>query len=176
MKLYKNKFRVMSSRLKDWDYSTPWWYYVTICTKDMKCWFGKVERGKMVLNDVGIIIEKEWLRTMNLRKMVELDYYVIMPNHFHGIIIINGPEYSDNVVETHRDASLHSIKNNLSDIIRGFKGSCSKQIHLSGKSTFKWQTRFYDHIIRNENDLRRIRTYIQNNPLKWDLDEYYKKL
>jgi len=83
--------------------------------------------------------------------MVELDYYVVMPNHFHGTIIINGEE-NRNVVETHRDASLRMVKNNLSDIVRGFKGSCTKQIHLSGNTLFKWQPRFYDHIIRNEND------------------------
>jgi REP element-mobilizing transposase RayT len=175
MKLYKNKFRINTTRLKDWDYSTPSWYYFTICTKDRNCWLGKVKDGKMVLNDVGKIIEKEWLRTPNLRKMVELDYYAIMPNHFHGIIIIKGIEKIENVVETHSDASLQIAKNNLSDIIRGFKGSCTKKIHLYGNLKFKWQSRFYDHIIRNENDLRRIRTYIQNNPLKWELDEYYKK-
>ena len=175
MNLYKNKFRVESSRLKEWDYSTPWWYYVTICTKNMECWFGEVSNAKMVLNDVGKIIEKEWLRTPHLRKMVEQDYYVIMPNHFHGITIINGPENFDKVVETHSDASLRKVKNNLSYIIRGFKGSCTKQIHLLGYSTFKWQPRFYDHIIRNDRDLSRIRTYIQNNPLKWGMDEYYRR-
>ena len=172
--LYKNKFRVESSRLRDWDYSTPWWYYVTICTKHSKSWFGEVKNSRVILNKSGKIIEKEWLKTTDLRKMVELDYYVIMPNHFHGILIVNGPENFVNVVETHSDASLHKVKNNLSYIIRGFKSSCTKQIHLSGNSTFKWQSRFYDHIIRNEHDLRRIRNYIKNNPLKWELDEYYQ--
>ena len=175
MTLYKNKFRVESSRLKDWDYSTPWWYYITICTKNFSSWFGEIKNGKMVLNNVGKIINEEWNRTIKIRKSVDLDYYVIMPNHFHGIMIINGPEKIDNVVETHSDASLHKVKNNLSDVIRGFKGSCTKRIHLTGKSTFNWQPRFYDHIIRNENELRRIRTYIQNNPLKWEIDEYYQK-
>ena len=95
----------------------------------------------MVLNNVGKIINEEWNRTIEIRKSVDLDYYVIMPNHFHGIMIINGPEKIDNVVETHRDASLHKVKNNLSDIIRGFKGTCTKRIHLTGNSTFKWQPR-----------------------------------
>jgi REP element-mobilizing transposase RayT len=140
----------------------------------MRCWFGEINKGKMVLNDVGKILENEWLRTPDLRKMVELDYYIIMPNHFHGIVIINGMEKIEEVVETHRDASLHIVKNNLSYIIRGFKSSCTKQIHLSGNFAFRWQSRFYDHIIRNENDLHRIRTYIRNNPLKWELDEYYR--
>jgi len=103
MKLYKNKYRIESARLKDWDYSTPWWYYVTICTKNMKCFFGDVKNGKMVLNEVGEIVKEEWLRTKEMRKKVDLDYFVIMPNHFHGIIIIEGCEY----VETHGHASLH---------------------------------------------------------------------
>jgi len=165
MALYKNKFRIESARLKDWDYSTPWWYYVTICTKNFKSWFGDIKNGKMVLNDLGKIIDEEWDGTKKIGNNVDLDYYVVMPNHFHGIIIINGPEEINMSVETHSDASLHKINNNLSDIIRGFKGSCTKRIHLKGNSSFKWQPRFYDHIIRNENDLRRIRKYIRNNPL-----------
>ena len=175
MSLYRNKFRIESTRLNDWDYSTPRWYYVTICTKDMRCWFGKIENGKIILNESGEVVDEEWNKTKEIRKNVELDYYVIMPNHFHGIIIINGPENLNNSVETHSDASLHKVKNNLSDIIRGFKGSCIKRIHLLENSAFKWQSRFYDHIIRNEKDLQRIRTYIQNNPLKWELDEYYNR-
>jgi REP-associated tyrosine transposase len=175
MTLYKNKFRIESSRLKDWDYSTPWWYYVTICTKNFKSWFGQIKNGKMILNEFGKVVAEEWNKTKVIRKNVELDYYIIMPNHFHGIIIINGPEKIENVVEAHSDASLLKVQNNLSDIIRGFKGSCTKQIHLSGNFSFKWQPRFYDHIIRNESDLRRIRTYIQNNPIKWELDEYFRQ-
>lgn len=175
MKLFNNEYRTESSRLKDWDYSTPWWYYVTICTKDMKCWFGEVINGKMVLNELGKIVEEEWERSKEIRKNIDLDYYVIMPNHFHGIIIINGPENFDTKVETHSDASLHKVNNNLSYIMRGFKGSCTKRIHLTGNIIFKWQPRFYDHIIRNENDLHRIRTYIQNNPIKWAIDEYFRK-
>lgn len=90
-----------------------------------------------------------------------------LPNHVYGLNIIN-------VVETHRDASLRRVKNNLSDIIRGFKGSVTKQLHTNHHPDFKWQARFYDHIIRNEMDLYRIRTYIQNNPFKWEADEYYR--
>jgi len=171
MKLYKNKYRIESARLKDWDYSTPWWYYVTICTKNMKCFFGDVKNGKMVLNEVGEIVKEEWLRTKEMRKKVDLDYFVIMPNHFHGIIIIEGCEY----VETHGHASLHTIKNNLSHVVRGFKSACTTRIHLNVNKFFSWQSRFYDHIIRNEKDLYRIREYIRNNPIKWELDKYYNE-
>lgn len=163
---YKNKYHIESSRLKDWDYSTPWWYYVTTCTKNFRNWFGEVNNRKMILNNLGKIIEEEWLKTKKIRTNVDLDYYIIMPNHFHGILIVEGSELVKSV-ETHRDASLRTVKNNLSFIIRGFKGSVTKQIHILGYDNFQWQSRFYDHIIRNESDLQRIRNYIQNNPMKW---------
>jgi len=134
----------------------------------------------MILKDVGKIVDEEWNKTKEIRKKVDLDYYVIMPNHFHGIIIINNVETSRWDVlkgkETgHRPVSTQLQPNSLGSIIGQFKSVCTKQIHLSGNATFKWQSRFYDHIIRNENDLRRIRTYIQNNPLKWEIDKYYRK-
>jgi REP-associated tyrosine transposase len=177
MGLYKNKYRIESARLENWDYSIPWWYYVTICTKDMRSCFGEIKNGGIKLNKYGKIVKEEWSRTKEIRKKVDLDYFVIMPNHLHGIIIIEGPEHKNNsrdyVVETHRDASLQIVKNNLSHIIKGFKGACTNRIHQSGFPSFQWQPRFYDHIIRNEMDLHRIRTYIDNNPLKWEIDEYY---
>jgi REP element-mobilizing transposase RayT len=97
MTKYKNKFRVESARLKDWDYSIPWWYFVTINTKNHIPFFGKIINSRMLLNDFGKEVAILWQKTAELRQMVDLDYYVIMPNHIHGIIIINGSE-----VETHR--------------------------------------------------------------------------
>jgi REP element-mobilizing transposase RayT len=178
MGLYRSKFRIESSRLKDWDYSTPWWYYVTVCTKNFKSWFGDIKNGKMILNKLGKVVDEEWKKTKEIRKNVELDYYVVMPNHFHGIIIINDVETSRRDVSKeqktgHRPVSTELKSNSLGSIIGQFKSICTKRIHSMGNSAFNWQPRFYDHIIRNENDLSRIRTYIQNNPLKWELDEYY---
>jgi putative transposase len=97
MSKFKNTFRIESSRLKNWDYSNPWWYYITICAKGHKSCFGNIIDSKMILNELGIIANEEWKKTELLRAGVELDYYIIMPNHLHGIIIINGSE-----VETHR--------------------------------------------------------------------------
>jgi REP element-mobilizing transposase RayT len=77
-----------SIRLNEYDYATPWWYYITICTFERKILFGDVKDGKMILNDLGKIVEEEWLRTKEVRSNVDLDYYVIMPNHLHGNIII----------------------------------------------------------------------------------------
>ncbi len=68
MKLFKNKFRVESSRLKDWEYYLLWRDYVTICTKDMQCWFGRVKKGKIVLNETGKIIDEEWNKTKEIKK------------------------------------------------------------------------------------------------------------
>jgi hypothetical protein len=86
--LYRSKYRIESTRLKNWDYSTPWWYYVTICTQNFILWFGELKNDKMILNDIGKIVEEEWLKTKKIRKKVDLGYYVIMPNHFHGIVIV----------------------------------------------------------------------------------------
>ena len=179
MTKFKNTFRIESAKLKEWDYSNPWYYYVAINTKNHIHYFGKVKNGDMVLNDLGMVAETEWLKTKSLRSNVELDYFVVMPNHFHGIIIINGSE-----VETHRvrlankitkedafDVSLRNVKNCLSDIIRGFKSAVTKRIREIGDTNFSWQSRFYDRIIRNEKELYNIRKYIENNPLKWELEK-----
>ena len=183
--LFKNKFRIDSTRLKIWDYSTPWWCYVTICTKYMRCWFGDASHGKIVLNDVGKIVNEEWRRSKTVRDNVDLDYYVIMPNHIHGIIILDAVETTRGVVSksdsehlledktSHRLVSTTIKPNSLSSIVGQFKSIVTKRVRSSGYKNFAWQPRFYDHIIRNEKDLCWIRTYIQNNPLKWELDEYY---
>ena len=188
MGIFKNKYRIESARLNGWDYSQPWWYYVTICTKGMKEWFGEVKNGEMVLNNPGKIVEEEWLKTEKIRAKVKLDYYVVMPNHFHGIVIIEGPEHLNKThklidVETHRRCvsnknkketdhrSVSTKTNNLSSIILQFKSVCTKRIRKSGHKSFQWQSRFYDHIIRNEKGLYRIRKYIDENPFKWSIGE-----
>jgi len=103
-------------------------------------------------------------------KNVEIDEFVVMPNHLHGIVIIN------DVVGTRDRVSLRRFgnigKDSLSLIINQYKGSVTRFAHKNGFDDFFWQPRFYEHIIRNDNDLHRIRTYIRNNPLKWSIDEY----
>ena len=177
--LFKSKYRTESNRLQDWDYSTPWWYFVTIWTKNFKCWFCKIKNSIMILNKIGKIVEEEWIKTEEIRINVDIDYYTIMPNHFHGILIIKDVETSrrdvSQIKETdHRPVSTNLKPDSLSSIVGQFKSVCTKLIRKLGYENFKWQPRFYDHIIRNETDLRRIRTYIKSNPLKWELDEYYK--
>lgn len=89
MTLFQNKYRIESARLKEWDYKNPWWYYVTINTKNHFPWFGKVERGKMKLNRLGKLVENIWNEITIHYTNTELDYFVVMPNHLHGIIIFD---------------------------------------------------------------------------------------
>ena len=159
-----------SIRLKEYDYTNPNWYYITICTKDKQHCFGEIINGKMILNKLGKIVEEEWLKTKQLRKNLDLDYYVIMPNHFHGIIIIESTTRA-----THRVAPTKAkLKtNSLGAIIGQFKSVVTKRIRASGFEDFQWQRNYYEHIIRNEKDLFNIRQYIELNPLKWEYDDYY---
>ena len=136
--------------------------------------FGEIHNGIMGLNELGCIACEQWLKTAQLRKNVILDEWVVMPNHMHGIIIINTP------VETHCNASLRNDNNwknnrfgpqynNLASIVRGFKSSV-KRICNKNNIPFAWQPRFYDHIIRDEKSLNEIQQYILNNPWKWEMD------
>ena len=164
-----------SKRLKEFDYSTPWWYYVTICTHNRNNIFGQINYEKMVLNELGTIVEEEWLRTEELRKNIELDYYVIMPNHFHGILIINSRDKARLIPTIEKREFGKPVANSLSSIVGLFKSAVTKRINESRNSPGEsvWQHNFYEHIIRNENDLNNIRKYIEFNPLKWEIDEYY---
>jgi putative transposase len=88
MTLYKNQYRIESSRLKGWDYSSPGYYFITICTKSRECLFGDVTRGRMVLSEIGNIVGFEWLKSFEIRAELLCDEYCIMPNHIHGVVII----------------------------------------------------------------------------------------
>ncbi|MFC1780450.1 transposase [Patescibacteria group bacterium] len=114
------------------------------------------------------------MNTEKIRKNVSLGKFIVMPNHIHRILIVNGPK-----VETHCNASLRENNyknkfgpqiNNLSSIIRGFKGAVTKRIHILGCDDFSWQERFFERVIRDEDELFNIREYIINNPINWYLD------
>ncbi len=87
--LFKDKYRIKSARLKDWDYSQEGYYYITICTKNREPFFGKIINNKVNLSEIGKIVEKEWLKTPQIRNNIQIDEFIIMPNHFHGILIID---------------------------------------------------------------------------------------
>jgi len=184
MTLFHNKYRIESARLKGWDYSNDGLYFVTICTHGRECLFGQIIDGEMKLNAIGEIVKQEWEKTNEIRKSVELNEYIIMPNHFHAIIGIWNENYQ-RVDNKRRDAlqcvstleSPHNFgKNNLSNIIRGFKSSTTRKINEYRNTPGKpvWQTRFYDHIIRYEKEFNNILIYIVNNPINWIEDDYFE--
>ena len=155
--LFKGTHRVASARMRDWDYSAPAPYYVTVCTKDKRCVFGDImeieeEPGaKICLSAAGRIVEKCWQEIPAHYPTVLLDTVQVMPNHLHGILEI----------QTQRKGITLGV------IINQFKTACTKKIREAGLTDFAWQERFHDHIVRNEKDLERIQTYIRNNPVMW---------
>lgn len=140
----------------------------------------------MQLSSIGEIIADEWQKTPTIRPNVDLDEWVVMPNHLHGIIVIRDDTESDVIVETpqrgvstRRGVSTQSDvrtppsrlkSNSLGSIIGQFKSVCTKRIQAQGFANFAWQERYYDHIIRDERAFERIRLYIAGNPAKWNLD------
>ena len=101
--LFKKKYRIPSNRLPGWDYSKNGYYFVTICVKNRACAFGAIESDEMVLSDIGKAAEQCWREIPEHFPFVQLDEFIIMPNHLHGIIVI---DKDDNIVETHNHASL----------------------------------------------------------------------
>ena len=175
MTLFKQKYRVESTRLAGWDYSNSGIYFITICTYGMKCFFGKIEKGEMILSQEGKIVNDEWLRTAEVRKNVILDDYQVMPNHFHGIIGLE-KKVQSKLETTHRVVSTKTYRtlkaDSIGSIIGQFKSICTKEIQ-NFNIDFRWQDRFHDRIIRDETELNNVREYIRYNPLKWNEDEYY---
>ncbi|HLF20317.1 MAG TPA: transposase [Bacteroidota bacterium] len=174
MKYNPNNHDRRSTRLKGFDYSQPGKYFVTICTFDRECLFGEIAGQEMRLNEMGKVVQEEWLKTKDVRSNVDLDKFVVMPNHIHGILIIKGV----NVGATCRVAPTknnppHSLQSgSLGAIIGQFKSVAAKRINrIQGIGVPVWQRGFHDRIIRNEQDLNRFRKYIQDNAANWHEDE-----
>ena len=150
--------------------------------------FGYVANSQMILSEIGNIIDNYWREIPIHFPLVQLDEYVVMPNHIHGIIIIPSVEtlHSNVSSKTNKNISnttplipinqfmskISPKKGSISAIIRSYKSICTKLVNQKfGMGTNLWQPRFWDHIIRSENDLIRIRKYIKNNPQKWEKDK-----
>ncbi len=153
MTLYSNRYRVESARLKSRDYSESGLYFITICTNYKILHFGQIKDGIMILNECGRIAFRYWLEIPKHFKNVELDAFTVMPNHVHGILVLQ---------------EIKGVKNaTVGLIINQFKRICTIKIRKKNPD-FTWQSRFYDRIIRDENELNVVRGYIRNNPQKWD--------
>lgn len=190
---YKNKYRIKSARLEGYDYSKAGLYFITICTHGMKHYFGKVVNNGMQLSEIGKIAENEWHDSLNHRKNIVLHEFVVMPNHIHGIIEIvekNDTYCMDDVrcrdvarivstvgTEQTKSSQMKKIlpkSGSLGRIIGGYKSAVTKNAHQLGLK-FQWQTRYYDHIIRNYKSYNIISEYIKNNPDKWYDDKFNNK-
>lgn len=183
--LYKNKYKTQTIRLQTWNYEWNGNYFVTICTKDKCCNFGKVaDFDHVELSELGEIAKKFWMDIPRHYDFVTVDECIVMPNHIHGILGFYVDEksylkYSANVVEARQwRASTERRfgglqKNSLSSVINQYKGAVKKWCNKNGFRNFQWQSGFYEHIIRSESSLEKIRKYIADNPAKWHLDEYY---
>lgn len=170
------------NRLRDYDYSEFGYYFVTICAKDRELCFGDVVGENMVLNEFGRIADKCWRDLPNHYWNCKLDEFIIMPNHVHGIVIID-----NDVGNGFKPFPVNQIKSfptqwngykpfptnkySLSEMMRGFKTFSSRRINETQNIfRFQWQKSFYDRIIRDNHELYRIRKYIMNNPSQWCLD------
>lgn len=179
---HKKKNR-RSSRLLEYDYSHAGAYFVTICVADRRPLFGEIVGDQMLLNSLGRLVELNWLRTPMIRPQVQLDAYVVMPNPVHGILVIDGDSSGETRLRPTsgrmQDAPTSGgprqfcvPSQTIGAIVRGFKAATTSQIAkvLRRGESVVWQRNYYDHVIRDEVDLNRIREYIANNPAKWAED------
>ena len=148
---------------------------MTICTQDRANYFGGIGKGQMRLNDIGQIVTDCWRAIPEHFHNTGVDAFVVMPHHIHGIIVIKGNNslQGDGVGNNDR-CSLRNARNMelLPKIISQYKSSVTRMVRKQWNNhRFGWQKSFYDHVIRSDEDLHRVRTYIQNNPLNWELDE-----
>jgi REP element-mobilizing transposase RayT len=152
-------------RLSDYDYSGSGVYFITICADERRCLFGDVVAETVRLSTLGRIVETEWLRSSEIRREVELDSYVVMPNHVHGIVAIDQSVHIDALEPRSRHRSLGSFVN-------AFKATTTRRVNelRSAPGTAVWQRNYYEHIVRSEEELNRIREYIAINPAKWAAD------
>jgi len=163
-----------SLRLQDYDYSQEGAYFVTICTQKKVTVLGQIVDGVMQLNRFGNVVNRCWLGIPHHFPNVEIDTFVVMPNHFHGIIALIGNCRGEVTSPTPKGAATAPLRRyTLGQIMAYFKYQTTKFInqicHTPGNRI--WQRNYYEHVIRNENDLNDIRQYILDNPVKWDMDE-----
>jgi putative transposase len=169
MTVNPEKHKRRSLRHKGYDYSAAGAYFVTICTHKREPLFGEIQNGTMMVNDYGQTAADAWLWLEQQYPYVKLDAWVVMPNHFHGIIIIADCRGGSRTAPT--EESHWPIKP-IGRLVGAFKTVSTKHINKIRRtpSAILWQRNYYEHVVRNDDDLNQVREYIINNPLKWDLD------
>ena len=154
-------------RLRDYDYLSKGYYFITICTKDREHLFGDIGNGAMQLNEFGKIVNETWQWLFQRYPYIHLDQWMIMPNHFHGILIIENGDHAGG------SRTTNEIKRKpLGRLIGAFKTVSTKHINQLRNSPgiSVWQRNYYERVIRSEHELNETRQYILDNPAKWDQD------
>ncbi len=190
-----------SIRAQGYDYSRDSAYFVTICAQDMKCVFGNIERGEMRLNGAGEMVDFWWRELPNKFQNIRLDEFTVMPNHFHGILVVgailcNRPEpvilnsdfdAGENIVSPLRkiqnaNAKIPNTYAGLGQYVSWFKRMTTNEyirnVKIGKFPPFEksvWQRNYWEHIIRDDDELDRIRGYIVDNPSNWEIDEFYSQ-
>lgn len=199
MDRFNNKYRIASARAQWWDYGWNGAYFITICTASREHFFGEIQNGKMILSPTGVIADIIWHEIPNHHPNVELGDFVVMPNHIHGILILDKPgdnggrravetghalSVDNDIIETGHALSLRNNaktigqqrfqnigKNSVSSIVGSYKSAVTKHANRLGLGN-GWQPRFHDHIIRDDGEYQRISDYIVANPENWDRDKF----
>ncbi len=202
----KSKHNRQSIRLKGYDYSQEGFYFITICTQNRECVFGRIVDGEMILNDFGQMVQNEWLNTEQLRPNIKCHAFVVMPDHFHCVLEIvnsyskedytvvgaycNTPPQVCNIIQPRHDCNKPTQKDDsesitfkspsqtIGAIIRGFKGATTKQINIARNSPSQkvWQRGYWDRIIRTQREFDNVERYIENNPKTWQLKKLQELL
>ena len=170
---YNNRFKINSTRLANWDYGSNASYFVTICTGNKQPYFGEIIQAEhngdniasLQATPLGVLASQYWEDITKHFSFVELDDYIIMPDHIHGILLFNNPD-----ARSWQPNKPGPQSGNLGSVIRGFKAGV-KGYATRQNLSFEWQPRFYDRVIRNADELTRIRKYIQDNPAKWSTEK-----
>ena len=157
-------------RMFGFDYKTPGYYFVTLCTNDRACLFGEVLNGEICLNAAGKMIENVWRGISERYTGWSVDTLIVMPNHVHAIILFCD-KLSDKLTQRPATLSLPELMRN----VQSYTMTCYRHgVYTKNWLEFHrylWQRSYYEHVIRNENSLENIRNYIVNNPAQWELDE-----
>ena len=176
--LFRNHYRVISTRAA-WHGYNGGMYFVTICTKNREHYFGRIENEEMCLSKIGEYTQMCIQQTSTHNPYAEIPLWVVMPNHIHAVVVIDGGTCGDcrdvpwRVSTDGKNIKMQNVANKqgkLSTMIGGFKQSISRYANKNA-IPFAWQPRFYDHIIRNTGEMNRIAEYIEQNVANWECDE-----
>lgn len=179
----------------DMIYSRNGAYFITVCTYERQTLFGVVSNGTIVLNTYGLLAKQELLKSQSIRKEINIDYFIVMPNHLHFILSIDSPSVGpygntalpESMIEQEQcsndndqcrpyvHTALRSPSKNVGAMVRGFKAVVTTEINRLRNTPRQpvWQPGYYDHIIRNYDEYLRCAKYIETNPLRWELDRFY---